>query len=168
MISVDDYVQAPCITLTALKLQSKLNLAEGENMADLIDINSLKFLGDCLIPVRWSDLDTYCHVNNAVYFEYLTDGRALILQHLIKPGDQLQFFMVDARCIYLKPIDYPNNLKLKHYLKEVGHTSFTVLCDIHSENESIHFARTECKLVCVDAEKQKPIKVPDFLREKFE
>lgn len=136
-------------------------------MNDSIDINTLKFLGDCLIPVRWSDLDTYGHVNNAVYFEYLTDGRAIILQHIIKPMDQLQFFMVDARCNYLKPIDYPNNIKLKHYLLKTGNTSFTVLCDMYSEDESKHFARTECKLVCVDAQTQKPIRIPEMLLKKF-
>jgi len=136
-------------------------------MNDSVDVHTLKSLGECLIPVRWSDLDTYGHVNNAVYFEYLTDGRAIILQHIIKPVDTLQFFMVDARCVYLKPIDYPNTIKLKHYLKHLGGSSFTVLCDIHSENESIHFARTECKLVTVDASTQKPIRVPDHLREKF-
>lgn len=136
-------------------------------MNDEIDLGTLKYLGDCFIPVRWSDLDTYAHVNNAKYFEYLTDGRALVLGHLVKPVDPLQFFMVDARCIYLKPIDYPNNLRLKHYLKAIGRTSFTVLCDIHNELGTVHFARTECKLVCIDASTQKPIRVPDFLREKF-
>lgn len=136
-------------------------------MLEALDLASLKYLGDCFIPVRWTDLDTYGHVNNAKHFEYLTDGRTMVLQHLIKPMDSVQYFMVDARCNYLKPIDYPNNLKLKHYVKSIGHTSFTVLCDILSEDESIHFARTECKLVCIDAAKQKPIRVPDYLREKF-
>lgn len=135
---------------------------------DTINLDTLKHLGDCFIPVRWSDLDTYGHVNNAKHFEYLTDGRAIVLGHLIKPVDSLQVFMVDARCVYLKPIDYPNNLKLKHYVKALGRTSFTVLCDIYSEDESKHFARTECKLVCIDSTTQKPIRVPDFLREIFE
>jgi acyl-CoA thioester hydrolase len=136
-------------------------------MIDTIDLSALHYIGECFIPVRWNDLDTYGHVNNAIYFEYLTEGRTLVLQHLIKPMDDIQYFMVDARCVYLKPIDYPNNLKLKHYLKAMGHTSFTILCDIYSENESKHFARTECKLVCIDAATQKPIKVPDNLREMF-
>lgn len=136
-------------------------------MRDDIDVAQLKHIGDCFIPVRWSDLDTYAHVNNAKYLEYLTDGRALVLGHIVKPVDQLQFFMVDARCVYLKPIDYPNNLRLKHYLLAIGNTSFTVLCDLYSEDESVHFARTYCKLVCVDATTQKPIRVPEFLRERF-
>jgi acyl-CoA thioester hydrolase len=136
-------------------------------MLEAQDLDAMKYLGECFIPVRWSDLDTYGHVNNAVYFEYLTEGRALVLQHLVKPMDQLQFFMVDARCIFLKPIDYPNRLKLKHYIKKLGNTSFTVLCDIYAEDESKHFARTECKLVCFDAIKQKPIRIPTDLLEMF-
>lgn len=130
--------------------------------------DELKFLGECLIPVRWTDLDTYGHVNNAKYFDYLTDGRTLIMGHMIHPMDRIQYFMVDARCTYFKPIDYPNTVKLKHYLKEMGRTSFTILCDLYSENESIHFARTFCTLVCYDAEKQKPVPITEKLREKFE
>ncbi len=130
-------------------------------------VEHLKHLGDCFIPVRWTDLDTYAHVNNAKHFEYLTEGRAIILQRVIKPVDDIQVFMVRAECSYLKPIDYPNNLKLKHYLKEIGRTSFIILCDLYSEDESVHFARTECRLVCVDSQTQRPIRVPDSLRDIF-
>lgn len=136
-------------------------------MRDDIDLSTLPYIGECEIPVRWTDLDTYAHVNNAVYFSYLNDGRTRVLHNSIRPVDTIQYFMVDARCVYLKPIDYPNTLKLKHYLKDIGNTSFTVLCDIYSQDESKHFARTYCKLVCVDAATQKPMRIPDFLREKL-
>jgi len=130
-------------------------------------MDDLFHLGDCMFTVRWTDLDTYAHVNNARYFDYLTEGRAMVLNHIIGPVDDIQYFMVDARCVYLKPIDYPNNIKLKHYIAQVGHTSFTVVCNIHSEDESIHYAHTECKLVCVSAATQKPVKIPEELLSKL-
>lgn len=126
-----------------------------------------KFLGECLLPVRWTDLDTYAHVNNARYFDYLTEGRTRVMNHVFGPTDDVQYFMVDARCVYLKPIDYPNNIKLKHYILQIGTTSFTVLCNLYSEDESVHFARTECKLVCVDKNTQRPVRIPDVLLDKM-
>lgn len=126
-------------------------------------VENLKHLGDCFIPVRWTDLDAYSHVNNAKYFEYLTEGRAIVFRELILEPENFLIFLVYTQCSFLKQIEFPNTLKLKHYLKETGRTSFVILVDLFSEDETIHFARTECKLVCVDSVTQRPIRLPEQL-----
>jgi acyl-CoA thioester hydrolase len=130
-------------------------------------IENLRFLGECVIPIRWCDLDNYGHVNNARYFEYMTEGRAKILGDSVTPYDNIQYLLVDTSCNFQKAINYPCDLKIKHYLKVMGRTSFTIFCQMMSADESIIYAHGEAKLVCFDSTLQKAVLIPDMLMERF-
>jgi acyl-CoA thioester hydrolase len=46
------------------------------------------------IPIRWSDLDAYGHVNNAVYLNYLEEARdAWVEETLGRAGDTWDFVL---------------------------------------------------------------------------
>lgn len=126
-----------------------------------------KFLGECIIPIRWCDLDNYGHVNNARYFEYMTEGRAKILGESISPYDDIQYLLVDTSCNFKKAINYPCDLKIKHYLKTIGRTSFVILCHMMSVDEAEVYAQGEAKLVCYDPKIQKPVLIPELLIQRF-
>lgn len=126
-----------------------------------------KFLGECLVDVRWADLDTYGHVNNTRYFEYMMEGRANLLREAVTPYDALQYVLVDTSCNFKKSIMYPDTIKMKHYLKEIGRTSFTLYCEFLSQDETVTFATGTAKLVCFDPKAQKPVAMPEFLMERF-
>ncbi len=36
-----------------------------------------KLINQIKIPIRWVDLDAYAHVNNARYFDYMSEARAV-------------------------------------------------------------------------------------------
>lgn len=126
------------------------------------------FLGECVIPVRWCDLDNYGHVNNARYFEYMTEGRAKILGESISPYDDTQYLLVDTSCNFQQSINYPCDLKIKHYLKAMGRTSFTIFCQMMSVDETLVYAHGEAKLVCYSAALKKPVAIPPLLMAIFE
>ncbi len=128
----------------------------------------MHFIGECLIPVRWGDLDTYHHVNNSCFFAYMTESRAKVLSSIIHPSGEIQFILAYTQCTFKKPILYPGNVLIKHYVKEIGRTSFSIICDLMSEDGTIFYAQGEGKLVCFDPVKQKPIQIPVMLREKLE
>jgi acyl-CoA thioester hydrolase len=123
----------------------------------------MHFIGECIIPVRWGDLDTYAHVNNSRFFEYMTESRAQVLSHIIRPTGDLQFVLAYTQCSFKKPILYPGSVLIKHYVKHIGHTSFTIICDLLSEDGSLLYAQGEGKLVCFDPVKGKPVAIPEKL-----
>jgi acyl-CoA thioester hydrolase len=127
----------------------------------------LKYLGECNIPVRWCDMDAYGHVNNASYFDYFSEARILVLKQIMAAEHNILFMLVDTRCNFKKEIIYPATLKFKHYLKEIGRTSFSLVVDIYSEDEKTYHAQGEAKLVCFDPDRRKAIRIPDFLLEQF-
>ncbi len=126
-----------------------------------------KFIGECIIPVRWCDMDAYGHVNNSKYFDYFSEARILVLKQIMSEKHNILYMLVDTRCNFKKEIRYPETLKFKHYLKEIGRSSFTLVVDIYSQDESTYYAQGEAKLVCFDPERRKAIRIPDFLIEQF-
>jgi len=128
---------------------------------------SMKSLGECLVNVRWCDLDNYGHVNNSRYFEYMTEGRARILKDLISPYDTVQYLLVDTACNFQKPIIYPCDLKIVHSLQAIGRTSFTIACDMRSVDGETLYAQGTAKLVCYDPIAKKPVAIPAVLMAVF-
>lgn len=127
----------------------------------------MKNMGECLIAVRWSDLDSYGHVNNSRYFEYMTEGRGKVLSHIISPYDETQYVLVFTDCHFKKSILYPANVLLRHYVKAVGHTSFTIFTEMLSEDSSVCYAEGDAKLVCLDPTTHRPMPIPEKLKEKL-
>lgn len=127
----------------------------------------MKNMGECLIAVRWSDLDSYGHVNNSRYFEYMTEGRGKVLSHIISPYDETQYVLVFTDCHFKKSILYPANVLLRHYVKALGHTSFTIFTEMLSEDSSVCYAEGDAKLVCLDPTTHRPMPIPEKLKEKL-
>jgi acyl-CoA thioester hydrolase len=60
-----------------------------------------------LIEIRWSDVDAYLHVNNAVYATYLEEGRDAWLEAVLgNSGDPWDFVLARVA------IDFRRELRL--------------------------------------------------------
>lgn len=82
------------------------------------------------IPVRWRDLDLLGHLNQAVYHEYLEEGRAALMASL---GEGARFPFVLARV----ELDYHAEVRRAHRqvevvarVQRVGTKSLTVSHDV--------------------------------------
>jgi acyl-CoA thioester hydrolase len=82
------------------------------------------------IPVRWRDLDLLGHLNQAVYHEYLEEGRAALMDSL---GEGNRFPFVLARV----ELDYRAEIRRRHgevevvaRVERVGSKSLTVSHDV--------------------------------------
>lgn len=58
------------------------------------------------VRVRWSDLDSYGHVNNVRYYDYVQEARVDLVADLIGGADGGQWVVVRQDVDYLKPIDF--------------------------------------------------------------
>ncbi len=115
------------------------------------------------IPVRWVDIDSYQHVNNAKYFDYMTESRAQCLMKLVTDPN-VQYILADTSCRFKLPITYPSNVIIEQIITDIGQTSFTIGYRFYADNNPNKIcASGSARMVCFDVEQQKPCPVPDVI-----
>jgi acyl-CoA thioester hydrolase len=117
------------------------------------------------IPVRWGDMDAMGHVNNTVYFRYMEQARISWFEALLPRGEAwatTSIVIVNASCNFRKPINYPGTVEVKVFAGEPGGSSLSTFYELNIDGEL--YADGEAKVVFVDAQKQKPLRIPDHVR----
>lgn len=90
------------------------------------------------LRIDWSEIDLFGHVNNVMYAKYIQAARVNFMEKvgIIKTYDEKKIgFMVAATSvIYLKPLFFPGNIKIKSVVKEVKTTSFILVHHIYDKD----------------------------------
>ncbi|QLJ00353.1 acyl-CoA thioesterase [Streptomyces sp. NEAU-sy36] len=118
-------------------------------------------------PMRWSDMDAYGHVNNAVFVRYLEEAR---INFLFRPDKEFQQGSVVAR----HEIDYKRQLVHRHHpvdielwVAEIRAASFTIAYEV--KDEDVVYVRASTVVVPFDFEAQRPRRITpeerEFLRQ---
>ncbi|KND35546.1 acyl-CoA thioesterase [Streptomyces acidiscabies] len=105
-------------------------------------------------PLRWSDMDAYGHVNNAVFIRYLEEAR---IDFLFRPDKNFQQGSVVSR----HEIDYKRQLVHRHapvtielWVTEIRAASFTVSYEV--KDEDVVYVRAATVIVPFDFETERP------------
>ena len=117
------------------------------------------------IEIRWGDMDAMGHVNNTVYFRYMEQARIGWFDALLPRGDawsKIGIVIVNASCNFRKPINYPGTVEVKVFSGGPGGSSVPTFYEMKVNGELD--ADGAAKVVFVDAEKQKPLRIPDDIR----
>ena len=85
----------------------------------------------CHVPMRWSDMDAFGHVNNVVYLRYLQEARVdMLFVHAPRHGaEELAAGVVVARhqVAYRAPLLFrPAPVRVETWSSRVGAASFTL------------------------------------------
>ena len=118
------------------------------------------------IPIRWGDMDAMGHVNNTVYFRYMEQARIGWFESLVPRGDAwrtMGIVIVNASCNFKKPINYPGTVEVRVFAGAPGGSSVATYYELHIENQL--YADGAATVVFVDPEKQKPMRIPQSIRE---
>jgi len=116
------------------------------------------------VLVRWSDIDSYDHVNNVRYFDYLQEARIAFLAQVagVGAGD----FFAEYPCVLVsQTVDYLRPILLRHppydvdvWVQAVGKSSYTLGSRIvdrgaasSSAGEEVVYAKATSVLVAVEA-----------------
>ncbi|SMD41606.1 acyl-CoA thioester hydrolase [Aquiflexum balticum DSM 16537] len=116
------------------------------------------------VQVRFSDIDSYMHVNNGIFFNYLEHARASYLFQfcgwdILKIGTVVANIQIDYRLpVHLmdKPAVYVRCIK-------IGNTSFVLEQVVMGETEKGEmrvFAESTTTMVSVNMETMSPVPVP--------
>jgi YbgC/YbaW family acyl-CoA thioester hydrolase len=115
------------------------------------------------ITVRGYELDSYGHVNHAVYLNYLEQARweiireAGLLEQLVREGKKLVVIKVDVR--YISEIKLFDKIIIQTKVKKEA-PYLVFYQKLFNQNGSTRVARAVIKAILLD-EQKKPLDIPD-------
>jgi len=118
------------------------------------------------IAIRWGDMDAMGHVNNTVYFRYMEQARIGWFDALVPRGEAWKatgIVIANASCNFKRPINYPGTVEVRLLVGPPGGSSVPTFYELLVENDL--YADGTATVVFIDMEKQKPIRIPQNIRE---
>lgn len=115
-------------------------------------------------PVRWCDMDSFGHVNNATYFSYLEQARVLWRESLDLYEDYPDQgpVVAHASCDYIRSIYYPATITVNIHGSQPGTSSYHL--DYQILVDGVVHAKANTVMVWVDLKTGKPSPIPEKLR----
>ena len=134
------------------------------------------------ITVRWGDMDSYGHVNNVFFLRYLEDTRFALFTPPLGEGapadvpGELSLFdlfpdgsnglVAGHRIEYQAPLSYSDGpITSRLWITRIGNSSFDIGCELGSADRATVFAIASTTLVLANTESNRPIELPQRLRD---
>ena len=117
------------------------------------------------IQIRYADLDTLGHVNNAVYLSYFELGRIEYMRSRLGHFDleDINFVIARIEIDFRKSILMHYPVSLKTSIERIGRTSLTFLQILFNPENNEVFSTGKVTVVFIDRNR-KPVEVPSRLR----
>src|SRR5436190_8174992 len=124
-------------------------------------------------PVQWGDQDLFGHVNNTVYFRWFETARVDYLNRIGLArlhGNEAQGpILAHIACNYRRQLQFPDTVRIGTRVSRVGRTSMTIEHALWSREQQMALAADGTSAIVVfDYNVQKPIQVPDNIRQIIE
>jgi len=124
------------------------------------------------IKVRSHDLDSFGHVNNAVYLNYLEEARCEYLEQRGLSFNSFHeweafAFVVGSEIRYKSPAKYGDVLNIRGAFSSMRRASFTMDYEIYNETQKRMCALASMSFGFVDRH-EKIIPIPEEFREKMQ
>jgi acyl-CoA thioester hydrolase len=129
-----------------------------------------KLVYEMVVPIRWGDMDAMGHINNTLYFRYMETARIDWCESLGCMPEQAKEgpVVVNAYCTFHQQLRYPGNVLVKHYVTDVGRSSFgTYISMERTDMPGTIWADGGAKMVWIDYRNNKSVPLPDWLRERI-
>jgi acyl-CoA thioester hydrolase len=98
--------------------------------------------------VRWSDLDSYGHVNNVKYFDYVQEARIALMNEALEWGPDDVWVIVRQDLEYRRPIDFRTEpYEVASTVSDLGNRSFRLEVEIRDPASGDVFASARTVVV---------------------
>ena len=119
-------------------------------------------------PIRFNDMDSYGHVNNAIYFQLFEQARMASLARinlLLDPDDPgIGAILAETRCRYRRPVRFPDTVTVGAYVDEIGPHWFIMHYLIVSDALGALAAEGSARVVVYDYAAEQKTDIPDEIR----
>lgn len=123
------------------------------------------------VPTRWGEMDALGHINHAMYFRYIEEGRTTWIDRMCSDWEGLWqkqgLILADIQCSYIKQLKHPVTVEVGTRIARIGGSSMRVDAAVFEQGEDQAAAISKGVVVWFDYELQKTASVPGWLREKI-
>ena len=118
------------------------------------------------VEVRFRDLDTFGHVNNAVTTSYVEHGRIRYLRDVLgfSPVGEMPMILAMIQVDYTTPIFFGETVDVGSRVDWIGTTSLAMSHRLTAGDDEREVARATSVLVAYDYAESKPMPVPQQWR----
>ncbi len=130
-------------------------------------------LYDYEIEPRFSDIDSYGHVNSKNYMDYVSTSRLYYMENVMGLSVEetfrqgLGFYLAGIEQKFIRPINGMVKVRIQSFIKEWQASRVLVDYKICSPDLEKTYSVGEIKYVCVDLKTQKPIDFPESIKKYF-
>lgn len=135
-------------------------------MSDAHDTNR-KLLAKIPISVRWRDMDSMGHVNNAKYISYLEEARVrwMLTVPDVSMTDRIAPVVAANNINYKRPLTWPNDVVVELYVDRLGTSSVTIGHRIVSaKDDSVLYSDGNVVVVWMDTQTGQSAPLPAAIR----
>ena len=133
--------------------------------------NIIKSLEDFLfhhnIQTRWKDMDSFGHINNAVYLTYIEDARTTLFKRWNLNSQNKSVIVASLKIDYFTQIKHPSKLIIGSKISRIGNSSFDIQSAIFIDGLKKPAALSLVICVCYDYENGQSVTVYDEIRDDF-
>lgn len=122
------------------------------------------------VEIRFRDVDSLGHVNNAVFITYMETARIKYMLNLIGSRylSDLRMILAEVTCTYRSPAYWGETLEIGVRITEIGNKSFAMAYRMEDQATRRLVATGSSVQVAYDYEAQSSIRVPDSVAEAAE
>lgn len=113
--------------------------------------------------VAWGDMDALGHVNNAMYYRYIENARLAYLNALDLLNESVSTVVSSNQCHYLKPVVFPDHLKIAARIEEIRNSAFRMHYLLWSEKQQSIVATSEAVIICIDQKTLQKTQIPEHI-----
>ena len=119
------------------------------------------------IAVRWGDMDSYGHVNNILYMQYLEEARIAWLERagVAMTNAPLGPVVLQTLHTYLKPVVHPATVVVDLFAGTLGRSSLVLEHRLSTlEDPHAIYGEGYCKLVWIEHASGRSVPLPQHVR----
>ncbi|PPU42100.1 acyl-CoA thioesterase [Xanthomonas arboricola] len=126
-----------------------------------------KVLARIPISVRWRDMDSMGHVNNAKYISYLEEARVRWMLGVegVAMTDRIAPVVAATNVNYKRPLVWPNDILVELFVERLGSSSITIGHRILDQKDGgVLYSDGNVVVVWIDTQTGKSASLPDAVR----
>ena len=116
------------------------------------------------LKTRWRDLDTFRHINNAIYLSYIEDARLELLRRWEITQDGKSVIVASIKIDYHKQVIHPTNLIIGQRVSRIGNKSFDITSVVFNDDTKESICKSIITIVCFDFSLNQTIQVYDTIK----
>ena len=115
----------------------------------------------------WSDMDSYQHINNAVYFRYFEDVRIAYFEKVgvneYKEKTEIGPILASTTCDFRAPLTFPDTIQIATVIEDIQRNRFKMKYLVYSERLNKIAAEGEGLIVYYDYQRERSCEIPKVI-----